>query len=63
MRFPSPGNAAAAPGHSHGLKLKLRDMNQLFNSMDPFPFIEKDLDDDAEEFIVSWRTSFQLTHQ
>jgi hypothetical protein len=38
--------------------VKLRDMNQLFNSMDPSPFIEKDLDDDAEEFIVSWAQEF-----
>ncbi|HUJ31708.1 MAG TPA: hypothetical protein VLY23_10545 [Candidatus Acidoferrum sp.] len=33
-------------------------MSQLFNSMDPSPFIEKDLDDDAEEFIVSWAQEF-----
>ena len=26
--------------------------------MDPSPFIEKDLDDDAEEFIVSWTQEF-----
>jgi hypothetical protein len=29
-------------------------IEQLFNSMDPSPFHEKDLDHDAEEFIVSW---------
>jgi hypothetical protein len=45
-------------GHRHTIKLKLRDMSQLFNSMDPSPFIEKDLDDDAEEFIVSWAQEF-----
>ncbi|MEP6496077.1 MAG: hypothetical protein ABJF01_25595 [bacterium] len=33
-------------------------MKQLFNSMDPSPFIERDLDDDAEEFIVSWAQEF-----
>ncbi|MEO8036636.1 MAG: hypothetical protein ABI837_19525 [Acidobacteriota bacterium] len=33
-------------------------MNQLFNSMDPSPFLERDLDDDAEEFIVSWAQEF-----
>ncbi|NDE85592.1 MAG: hypothetical protein EB056_06170 [Verrucomicrobia bacterium] len=27
---------------------------QLFNSMDPSPFHERDLDREAEEFIVSW---------
>ena len=29
-------------------------IEQLFNSMDPSPFHEKDLDHDAEEFIISW---------
>jgi hypothetical protein len=45
-------------GHPHTIRVKLRDMSQLFNSMDPSPFIEKDLDDDAEEFIVSWAQEF-----
>ncbi len=36
------------------IELRLRDVNQLFNSLDPSPFHEKDLDGDAEEFIVSW---------
>lgn len=45
-------------GHAHSIKLKLRDVNQLFNSMDPSPFIEKDLDDDAEQFIVGWAQEF-----
>jgi hypothetical protein len=57
-RFSLPGTAAAERGHAHTVKLKLRDMSQLFNSMDPSPFIEKDLDDDAEEFIVSWAQEF-----
>jgi hypothetical protein len=50
--------AATDRGHPHTISLKLRDMSQLFNSMDPSPFIEKDLDDDAEEFIVSWAQEF-----
>lgn len=33
-------------------------IEQLFNSMDPSPFHEKDLDHDAEEFIVSWAREF-----
>ncbi|MEX0774979.1 MAG: hypothetical protein WD042_04605 [Phycisphaeraceae bacterium] len=40
--------------------LKLREVNQLFNSLDPAPFHEKDLDDDAEDFIVSWAKEFPL---
>jgi len=58
MRSSSSGDVATDPKHSHSIKLKLRDLNQLFNSMDPSPFIEKDLDDEAEEFIVSWAEEF-----
>lgn len=35
------------------IEIKLRDISQLFNSMDPSPFHDRDLDDDAEQFIVS----------
>jgi hypothetical protein len=41
----------AAP---HLIELRIRELTQLFNSMDPTPFHHKDLDPDAEEFIVSW---------
>jgi hypothetical protein len=58
MRFSLPKTAATDPGRPHIISLKLREMSQLFNSMDPSPFIEKDLDDDAEEFIVSWAQEF-----
>ena len=36
------------------IRLRLRELSQLFNSMDPSPFIDRDLDGDAEDFIVSW---------
>ena len=53
------------PSHSseiapHRIEIKLHDLNQLFNTMDPSPFLEKDLDDDAEEFIVNWVREFPL---
>jgi hypothetical protein len=35
------------------IEIKIKDINQLFNSFDPSPFLEKDLDDDAFEYIVS----------
>jgi hypothetical protein len=38
----------------HRIELRLRNTMALFNSMDPSPFPEKDLDDEAEAFIVSW---------
>ena len=36
------------------IRLSLRELAQLFNSMDPSPFVERDLDADAEEYITSW---------
>ena len=36
------------------IELRLHNINQLFNSLDPSPFREKDLDAEAEDFIVSW---------
>jgi hypothetical protein len=56
-------------GHApvHRLDLRLRELGQLFNSMDPAPFLERDLDRDAEEYIESWAmehaagSRFQIT--
>lgn len=42
------------------IELELHDPNQLFNSMDPSPFHDKDLDGDAEEFIVNWAREFPI---
>jgi len=39
--------------HVHHIEIKIKNINQLFNSLDPSPFLEKDLDDDAFEYIVS----------
>lgn len=36
------------------IELRLRELAQLFNMMDPSPFYDRDLDAAAEEFIVSW---------
>ncbi|RFC48577.1 MAG: hypothetical protein DUW69_001150 [Verrucomicrobia bacterium] len=36
------------------IELRLRELAQLFNSMDPSPFVDRDLDQDAEEFIHGW---------
>ena len=40
------------------IEVKVQEMHQLFNSMDPSPFHERDLDHDAEQFIVSWAQEF-----
>jgi hypothetical protein len=36
----------------HVIEVRLREARQLFDALDPSPFREKDLDRDAEEFIV-----------
>lgn len=39
-------------GDQHLIEINLREPRQLFNSLDPAPFHEKDLDVAAEEYIV-----------
>jgi hypothetical protein len=46
--------------HPYRIELELHELSQLFNSMDPSPFHEKDLDRDAEQFIVSWAQEYPL---
>jgi hypothetical protein len=40
------------------IEVNLEDIEQFFNTMDPSPFHQKDLDHDLEEFIVSWATEY-----
>ena len=40
------------------IEIRLNSVGQLFNSLDPSPFQARDLDDDAEEFIVGWAREF-----
>jgi hypothetical protein len=42
----------AASGHL--IELRVNNVAQLFHTLDPFPFRERDLDKEAEEFIVCW---------
>lgn len=36
------------------IEIRIRELAQLFNSLDPSPFHERDLDGDAEDYIVGW---------
>lgn len=36
------------------IEVRVAELRQLFNAMDPAPFRERDLDPRAEEFIVEW---------
>lgn len=42
------------PSASSLIQVRLNQASQLFNSMDPSPFHERDLDRDAEQFILGW---------
>jgi hypothetical protein len=52
---PAAGEPAVA-----AIEIRLSRLQQLFNSLDPSPFHEKDLDADAEEYIVGWVDEFPL---
>ena len=45
---------AAFPANCAVLDLRLAEWRQLFDSMDPAPFRQRDLDPRAEEYIVEW---------
>jgi hypothetical protein len=36
------------------IEVHVSDVKELFNSFDPTPFLKRDLDPDADEFIVGW---------
>jgi hypothetical protein len=46
--------AAQAPDRGHEIAIRVRTILQLFNSLDPSPFRERDLDAHTEEFVVGW---------
>lgn len=43
------------------IEIRVDEVSQLFNTLDPFPFHERDLDGDAEEYIVGWAR--EVAHQ
>jgi hypothetical protein len=44
----------APPPEPNLIEIRVEKLAQLFHGLDPYPFREKELDKDAEEFIVSW---------
>lgn len=67
MRDPA-SNCRIEDGHVL-IELKLRKVNQLFNTLDPSPFLDRDLDADAEQYIeetaheISSKMPFRLVIQ
>lgn len=50
--MPAPVQRYRREGDAHIIEIGLKSLTQLFNSLDPSPFHEKDLDADAEDYIV-----------
>ena len=50
--LPSAGDSL--PGNCELIEVRVSELKQLFNAIDPSPFRERDLDPNAEEFIVDW---------
>lgn len=48
----SAQRTAPPPPAPATIEVRVRELSQLFNSLDPSPFVEKDLDAGAEEYIV-----------
>jgi hypothetical protein len=44
----------SGPNGGGAIQVRVHELRQLFNSIDPSPFHERDLDPDCEEFIVAW---------
>ena len=42
----------------HQLELRVGEVDELFNSLDPSPFHQRDLDRDAEAFLENWALEF-----
>jgi hypothetical protein len=49
---PSAGDPI--PSNCRPIEVRVAELKQLFNAMDPAPFRQRDLDPDAEDFIVGW---------
>ena len=43
---------------THQIEMRIAELSQLFNSMDPTPFHHRDLDTNAERYLESWALEF-----
>ena len=51
-----------APNDVKAIEVRVEEIAQLFDTLDPFPFRERDLDKHAEEYIVSWARELPRNH-
>jgi hypothetical protein len=60
--LPQPRSSAgdALPQRCQVIEVRVAELRQLFNAIDPSPFRQRDLDPRAEEFIVDWARDLQM---
>jgi len=56
----SPAAGDVIPPDSGVIEVRVAELRQLFNAIDPSPFRKRDLDPGAEEFIVDWSRDFPV---
>ena len=49
-----------SPQHCQVIEIRVAELRQLFNAIDPSPFRQRDLDPRAEEFIVDWASDLRM---
>lgn len=57
-----PDTSDSIPATTTKIEINLNRLPQLFNSLDPSPFRERDLDPDAEDYIVGSAEEISLQH-
>ena len=59
---PQPRSSAgdALPQHCQVIEIRVAELRQLFNAIDPSPFRQRDLDPRAEQFIVEWASDLPM---
>ena len=53
-QHPMPTESKPAEAAENLIEIRVNELAQLFHTLDPFPFREKDLANEAEDYIVSW---------
>ena len=61
-RESSGRRTTSEPAKISAIELTVQEVAQLFESLDPYPFRDRDLDKDAEEFIVGWARELPGDH-
>jgi hypothetical protein len=57
---PAPSAGDSLPQQCEIIEIRIAELRQLFNAIDPSPFRQRDLDPGAEEFIVGWASDLSM---